>query len=251
MPRKSNIFLNEGDKMKLVKIFLCLLVMIALVSAQTKSKNPKSNNQNNMKVEEDSVSYAIGVNIGANLSDPSMKINIDILIDGMREKKKGASKLTDSQVKSVLESFNQKMIKKKSEDNSAVASNNKIIGEEFLNDNKKKPGVITLPSGLQYKVIREGTGASPRDSSIVKVHYKGTLIDGREFDSSYKGEPAQFPLNQVIKGWTAGLQLMKVGAKYQFFIPSDLAYGDTGAGEMIQPGSTLIFEVELIDIIKK
>jgi len=252
MPRKSNIFLNEGDKMKLVKIFLCLLVMIALVSAQTKSKNPKTNNQNNLKVEEDSVSYAIGVNIGANLSDPSMKINFDLLIDGMRDKKKGASKLTDSQVKSVLESFNQKIIKKKSDDNSAVASNNKIIGEEFLNDNKKKPGVITLPSGLQYKVIQEGTGASPRDSSIVKVHYKGTLIDGREFDSSYKrGEPAQFPLNQVIKGWTAGLQLMKVGAKYQFFIPSNLAYGDTGAGEMIQPGSTLIFEVELIDIIKK
>ena len=238
--------------MKLVKIFLCLLVMIALVSAQTKSKNPKSNNQNNLKVEEDSVSYAIGVNIGTNLSDPSMKINFDLLIDGMRDKKKGACKLTDSQVKSVLESFNQKMMKKKSEDNSAVASNNKIIGEEFLNDNKKKPGVITLPSGLQYKVIQEGTGASPRDSSIVKVHYKGTLIDGREFDSSYKrGEPAQFPLNQVIKGWTAGLQLMKVGAKYQFFIPSNLAYGDTGAGEMIQPGSTLIFEVELIDIIKK
>jgi FKBP-type peptidyl-prolyl cis-trans isomerase FklB len=144
------------------------------------------------------------------------------------------------------------MMKKRSDEQGAVSEKNKKAGEVFLNDNKKKQGVITLPNGLQYKVIVEGTGASPRDSSIVKVNYKGTLIDGREFDSSYKrGEPAQFPLNQVIKGWTIGLQLMKVGAKYQFFIPSDLGYGDNGAGELIQPGSTLIFEVELIDIVKK
>ena len=236
--------------MKLVKILLCLFVFISLVSAQTKSKHQKS--VNSMISPEDSISYAIGFNIGTNLQDPSMKINFEMLIDGITDKTKGASKLTEDQVKKVLASFNQKMMKKRSDEQGVVSEKNKKAGEVFLNDNKKKQGVITLPSGLQYKVLQEGTGDSPRDSSIVKVNYKGTLIDGREFDSSYKrGEPAQFPLNQVIKGWTLGLQLMKVGAKYQFFIPSDLGYGDNGAGEMIQPGSTLIFEVELIEIVKK
>ena len=236
--------------MKLVKILLCLLVLITLVSAQTKSKSPKSNNT--LKSPEDSVSYAIGYNIGTNLADPSLNINFDMLMNGIKDKIKGTSKLSDDQVKKVLDSFNQKIMKKRSEDMGAITAKNKKAGEEFLNENKKKPGVITLPNGLQYKVIKEGTGASPRDSSVVKVNYSGTLIDGREFDSSYKsGEPAQFPLNQVIKGWTLGLQLMKVGAKYQFFIPSDLAYGDNGGGEMIQPGATLIFDIELLDIIKK
>lgn len=236
--------------MKVVKILLCLFVFISLTTAQTKSKNQKSGK--NLVTQEDSVSYAIGSNIGANLEDPSMKINFELLIEGIRGKVKGDSKLTDEQVKKVLEAFNEMMNKKKTDEMSAITEKNKKVGEEFLKDNKKKQGVITLPSGLQYKVITEGKGDSPRDSSIVKVNYKGTLIDGREFDSSYKrGEPAQFPLNQVIKGWTIGVQLMKVGAKYQFFIPSDLGYGDNGAGEMIGPGSTLIFEVELLEIVKK
>lgn len=236
--------------MKLTKILLCMLVLVTLTSAQTKSKKEKPTN--NIVSTEDSVSYAIGNNIGSNLQDPSMKINFEMLIDGLRDKMKGTSKLTDDLVKSVLEGFNQRMMKKKTDDQAAVSAKNKKEGEDFLKENKNKPGVVTLPDGLQYKVIKEGTGDSPRDSSIVKVNYKGTLIDGREFDSSYKrGEPAQFPLNQVIKGWTIGVQLMKVGAKYQFFIPSDLGYGDNGAGEMIQPGSTLIFEVELMEIVKK
>jgi len=236
--------------MKLVKIFLCLFVFITITTAQTKSKTQKSGKS--LITLEDSVSYAIGSNIGTNLQDPSMKINFEMLIEGIRGKIKGNSKLTDTLVAKVLKAFNDRLIKKKTDDQSAITEKNKKAGEEFLKDNKKKQGVITLPNGLQYKVITEGTGASPRDSSIVKVNYKGTLIDGREFDSSYKrGEPAQFPLNQVIKGWTIGVQLMKVGAKYQFFIPSDLGYGDNGAGEMIQPGSTLIFEVELLEIVKK
>jgi FKBP-type peptidyl-prolyl cis-trans isomerase len=236
--------------MKLVKILLCLFVFISLTTAQTKSKNQKSGK--NLITQEDSVSYAIGSNIGSNLQDPSMKINFEMLIEGIRGKIKGNSKLTDTLVAKVLKAFNDRLIKKKTDDQSAITEKNKKIGQEFLKDNKKKQGVITLPNGLQYKVITEGTGDSPRDSSIVKVNYKGTLIDGREFDSSYKrGEPAQFPLNQVIKGWTIGVQLMKVGSKYQFFIPSDLGYGDNSAGEMIEPGSTLIFEVELLEIVKK
>jgi len=236
--------------MKLVKIFLCMLALVTLISAQAKSK--KSKDVASLKSPEDSVSYAIGTNIGGNLQDPAMKINFDMLISGIRDKISGASKLTDDQMKKVLEAFNQKLMKKRTDEMSSISAKNKKAGEEFLNENKKKPGVVALPNGLQYKVLVEGTGAQPKDTSTVKVNYKGTLLDGREFDSSYKtGQPAQFPLNQVIKGWTIGVQLMKVGAKYQFFIPSDLAYGENGGGEMIQPGATLIFEVELLDIVKK
>ena len=184
--------------MKVVKILLCLFVFISLTTAQTKSKNQKSGK--NLVTQEDSVSYAIGSNIGANLEDPSMKINFELLIEGIRGKVKGDSKLTDEQVKKVLEAFNEMMNKKKTDEMSAITEKNKKVGEEFLKDNKKKQGVITLPSGLQYKVITEGKGDSPRDSSIVKVNYKGTLIDGREFDSSYKrGEPASFLLIRLLK----------------------------------------------------
>ncbi len=133
--------------------------------------------------------------------------------------------------------------------NAKSADENKSEGEAFLAENGKKEGVITTASGLQYKVIKEGDGASPTATSSVTVHYKGTTIDGNEFDSSYKrGTPATFPLNRVIPGWTEGLQLMKEGASYQFYIPSDLAYGSRGAGRDIGPNSTLIFDVELIKV---
>ena len=126
---------------------------------------------------------------------------------------------------------------------------NQKDGEAFLAANKNKEGVISLPNGMQYKVITMGTGKKPKATDTVTVHYQGTLIDGKEFDSSFKrGEPATFPLNQVIKGWTEGLQLMPVGSKFQFFIPSELGYGDRGAGQLIQPNSTLIFEVELLSV---
>ena len=130
------------------------------------------------------------------------------------------------------------------------ANKTKEEGEKFLADNKTKSGVITTESGLQYQVITEGTGAKPTAEDHVKVHYTGTLLDGTKFDSSIdRGEPAEFPVSQVIKGWTEGLQLMPVGSKYIFWIPSDLAYGDRGAGQMIKPNSTLKFEVELLEIV--
>lgn len=138
---------------------------------------------------------------------------------------------------------------KQNEQLKAVKEKNKAEGLAFLEQNKKKEGVVTLPNGLQYKVISSGNGPSPKATDTVKVHYKGTLIDGREFDSSYRrGEPAVFPLNKVIKGWTEGLQLMKVGDKWTLYIPSELGYGENGAGEMIGPNSTLIFDVELLGI---
>ena len=133
--------------------------------------------------------------------------------------------------------------------NAKSAEENKAEGEAFLAENGKKEGVITTASGLQYKILKEGNGASPKATSSVTVHYKGTTIDGNEFDSSYKrGTPATFPLNRVIAGWTEGLQLMKEGASYEFYIPSDLAYGSRGAGRDIGPNSTLIFDVELIKV---
>lgn len=133
--------------------------------------------------------------------------------------------------------------------NATTPAENKAAGEKFLTDNAAKPGVTTTASGLQYQVFTEGTGASPKASDEVTVHYKGTTIDGKEFDSSYsRNAPATFPLNRVIAGWTEGLQLMKEGAKYRFFIPSNLAYGERGAGRDIGPNSTLIFDVELIKV---
>lgn len=133
--------------------------------------------------------------------------------------------------------------------NATTPAENKAAGEKFLSDNAKNAGVVTTASGLQYMVFSEGTGASPKATDNVTVHYKGTTIDGKEFDSSYsRGEPATFPLNRVIAGWTEGLQLMKEGAKYRFFIPSNLAYGERGAGRDIGPNSTLIFDVELIKV---
>ena len=129
------------------------------------------------------------------------------------------------------------------------AEANRQKGEAFLVENQKKEGVITLPSGLQYKVIEEGTGESPKPNDTVVTHYRGTLIDGKEFDSSYRrGEPASFPVNRVIAGWTEALQLMKVGAKWQLFIPPELAYGERGAGRAIGPNAALIFEIELVEI---
>jgi FKBP-type peptidyl-prolyl cis-trans isomerase FklB len=159
--------------------------------------------------------------------------------------------MTDQDINKVMQAFQKVMKKQQNEKNAADAAKNKKAGKEFLEQNKKKDGVVELPDGLQYKVLKKGTGASPKATDKVKVNYTGTLINGKEFDSSYKrGQPAEFPLNNVIPGWTEALQMMKVGGKWKLFIPSDLAYGDQGRGSVIPPGATLIFEVELLDIVK-
>jgi FKBP-type peptidyl-prolyl cis-trans isomerase FklB len=145
--------------------------------------------------------------------------------------------------------FQKEMMAKMTENSKKAGEKNKKEGEVFLAENKKKPGIITLPSGMQYKIMREGTGKSPKSTDTVTTHYRGTTLDGKEFDSSYKrNEPASFPLNRVIAGWTEALQLMKVGSKWQLFIPSNLAYGENGAGQDIGPDATLIFEVELLAV---
>lgn len=202
-----------------------------------------------MKSDVDSVSYAIGVSTGLGYKEnlktlPGAEANVDALIAGFVQAIKGDS------TKMNMEEAREYMQKYFVEASAKEANKTKEEGEKFLADNKTKSGVITTESGLQYQVITEGTGAKPTAEDHVKVHYTGTLLDGTKFDSSIdRGEPAEFPVSQVIKGWTEGLQLMPVGSKYIFWIPSDLAYGDRGAGQMIKPNSTLKFEVELLEIV--
>ena len=198
-----------------------------------------------LKDQKDKVSYSIGMQIGFNLGRQKVDINPDVLAAGIKDAIAGKPQLTSDQVKDIMAQFEKDMEQKQKE----VGEKNKTEGAKYLEENKKKPGVKTTASGLQYKVIKEGTGVQPKATDIVTVNYRGTLIDGTEFDSSYKrGQPATFPVNGVIKGWTEALQLMKQGSKFQLFIPSNLAYGERAMGPDIGANSTLIFEVELQDV---
>src|SRR5947207_5884660 len=198
-----------------------------------------------LKDQKDKVSYSIGMNIGANLSRQKVDINPDILAAGIKDAIGGKPQLTQDKVKDVMQKFEKDMEQKQKES----GEKNKAEGAKFLEENKNKPGVKTTASGLQYKMEKEGTGPQPKATDMVTVNYRGTLIDGTEFDSSYKrGQPATFPVGGVIKGWTEAMQLMKPGSKYQLFIPSNLAYGERAMGPDIGPNATLIFEVELQDV---
>jgi FKBP-type peptidyl-prolyl cis-trans isomerase FklB len=198
-----------------------------------------------LKDQKDKVSYSIGMNIGFNLSRQKLEINPDILAAGIKDAIAGKPQLTPDQVKEVMAQLEKDMEQKQKE----TGEKNKTEGAKFLEENKKKPGVKTTASGLQYKMIKDGTGAQPKATDMVTVGYRGTLIDGTEFDSSYKrGQPATFPVNGVIKGWTEALQLMKAGSKYQLFVPSNLAYGERAVSPEIGANATLIFEVELLDV---
>jgi FKBP-type peptidyl-prolyl cis-trans isomerase FklB len=203
-----------------------------------------------LKTEKDKVSYSIGLDIGTTFKKQNMDINADMLMAGVRDALSGNKPaMTEEQMKETLTAFSKSMMEKQAAQAKEAAGKNTEIGEKFLAENKTKEGVKTTASGLQYKVITEGKGESPKATDTVVTHYKGTLINGTEFDSSYKrGEPASFPVNRVIKGWTEALQMMKPGAKYQLFVPASLAYGERGAGGDIGPNETLIFEVELLEV---
>jgi FKBP-type peptidyl-prolyl cis-trans isomerase FklB len=197
-----------------------------------------------LKDQKDKVSYSIGMNIGFNLSRQKVDVNPDILSAGIKDAIAGKPQLTQDQVKDVMAQFEKDMEQKQKQ----AGEKNKTDGAKFLEENKKKQGVKATASGLQYKVMKDGTGANPKPTDMVTVNYRGTLIDGTEFDSSYKrGQPATFPVNGVIKGWTEALQLMKVGSKYQVFVPANLAYGERSVSPELGPNATLIFEVELLD----
>lgn len=202
-----------------------------------------------LKTDKDKLSYAVGMNIGRSIHSQSMEIDPAILLRGLKDEMAGKTVMTDMEAHNTLMQAQQEAKKKADETRQASMEPNKKAGDAFLAANKTKEGVVTLPSGLQYKILKEGTGPKPTPADSVVCNYRGTLIDGKEFDSSYKrGQPATFPVGQVIKGWTEALQLMPVGSKWQLFVPPDLAYGDRGAGPDIGPGATLIFEVELISI---
>ena len=219
---------------KLLTIGLVLLFAGSTLSVKSQEEMTK----------EQKISYAIGANLGIQVAQDGIELNLDALTQGVRDAMAGQNKFTDEQMQEAFMILQQEMQAKK---NSAIAVE-KEKGRLFLEENKKNPDVKVTPSGLQYKVITMGTGEKPAATNTVTVKYKGTLLDGTVFDSTEKqgGEPIQFPLNGVIPGWTEGVQLMPTGSKFIFYIPSDLAYGDRGAGPQIPGGATLIFEIELI-----
>ena len=198
-----------------------------------------------LKDQKDKFSYAVGLNIGMNLKRQNVDVNPDLITTGVKDGIAGKPQMTMDQIRETMTAFEKDMQQKQAE----AGKKNEADADKFLADNKKKDGVKTTASGLQYKVMKEGNGTPPKASDTVTVNYRGTLIDGTEFDSSYKrGQPATFPVGGVIKGWTEALQLMKPGSKYQLFIPPNLAYGEHSPAPQIPPNSALIFEVELMNV---
>lgn len=233
--------------MKIIKLLGVVLTASVLSSCGGQGVTKKA-----LKTELDSVSYAIGMDVAKNVKTNVSEIDSELFIQGYMNYLDSTNILIKEEgVQEVLSAYFQKKQAEKMKEQQAEGEKNKVANEKFLEDNKSKDGVKVTESGLQYLVMKEGAGEKPTAESKVKVHYHGTLIDGTVFDSSVeRGEPAEFGVNQVIKGWTEGLQLMSVGSKYKFFIPQDLAYGARQTGEKIKPYSTLVFEVELLEVGK-
>lgn len=206
-----------------------------------------------LKTQKDKASYAIGLNIGKNLHRDSVDVDPNILLRGLKDGLTGGKTLlTDDETRAALATLQNDVHQRMAVKMQAVGEANKKAGEAFLAANKTKQGVVTLPSGLQYKILKAGNGPKPSANDSVVCNYRGTLLDNTEFDSSYKhGQPATFQVDHVIKGWAEALELMPVGSKWQLFVPSYLAYGDRGAGGDIGPNATLIFEIELLSIQPK
>lgn len=231
------------------QIYLTGLLILATIftsySQSNQTKNPFTN-------KKDSLSYSFGVLMGSNFVQQGVDLNPDLIVNGLLAAiNKKPTLLQPETCQEIVSSFFTELQKKAEMENAKALQENKAKGDQFLAENKTKEGVKTTASGLQYKIIQPGNSQKPTADSTVLVHYKGTLLDGKEFDSSYgRGEPIKFKLSQVIPGWTEGVQLMGIGGKFIFYIPSQLAYGERGAGNVIPPNSALIFEVELLDIIK-
>jgi FKBP-type peptidyl-prolyl cis-trans isomerase len=224
------------------------------------SASASAESNESLKDDKDKLSYSVGGDIGRTIQ----RLNVDLsqgpltqgILDVLGNRPMA---LSDDELQQRLQAFQQKLAQKqeealaqKQQEMKSSAEKNKAEGKKFLEENAKKDGVTTLPDGLQYKVIKQGSGEKPKATDVVEVNYRGTFIDGKEFDSSEKnGGPVSFPVNEVIKGWSEALTLMPIGSKWQLFIPSDLAYGDEGEGDDIQPGSTLVFDVELLGVKKE
>ena len=226
-----------------MKKFIAIAIVLSLFvgTAMTQKKEAP-------KTTKEKVSYSIGINLGKDMKMRMKELDINqaFLLEGIRDALNGSiTAMSENEMETTLAAFQKEMMEKLQ----ALAEKNKKDGEAFLTANKKKDGVITLPSGLQYKILKTGSGPKPTASQTVTCNYRGTLIDGKEFDSSTRyNKPAEFPVGKVIPGWVEALQLMPVGSKWQLFIPSDLAYGPNGQGQMIGPNATLIFDIELLSI---
>lgn len=226
--------------MKLLSLAVCAALAAAPVFADDVPKTDK-----------DKVSYTIGHGLGVNLKGQGVDVNVDQLAKGVKDGLGNAKPvMTSAEMEKTMTELRTRIMAAQQEKTKSVAAKNKTEGEAFLAKNKTAPGVKTLPSGLQYQVLKEGTGKLPKATDKVRVNYRGTLLDGTEFDSSYsRGTPAEFPVNGVIPGWTEALQLMKEGSKWKLFIPANLAYGEQGAGGVIGPNAVLVFEVELMKVL--
>lgn len=246
-----------------MKHSLNVLFVLALSAAQISGQDQsaaKTNAPVALKTQKEKVSYSIGREMGSGMKEQKMEVDPELVMKGFRDGFSGAKGLlTEAEIHDVMDAFEKEMEERMMKESKELPEKNKKAGETFLAENKKNEGVKTHPVKLsdgrtvemQYKVLTAGTGATPKIEDTVRTHYRGTLIDGTEFDSSYKrGEPATFGLRQVIKGWQEALQLMKVGSKYQLFIPAELAYADKGAGRTIGPNATLIFDIELLAVEK-
>lgn len=234
---------DENERLFQMKGTMIAALAAGLVAANLCAVGADKSELTNPKQK---ASYVIGVNIGKGMKQQGVDVDVDMITKGIKDGLAGTAALNDQEMQEAMMSLQKDLQNKAAE----LGVKSKKEGEDFLAGNKSKEGVKTTASGLQYKVVKDAKGPKPQATDTVKVHYRGTLLDGTEFDSSYKrGEPVEFPLDQVIKGWTEGLQLMPVGSKYQFWIPANLAYGEPG-NRGIPPNSTLIFEVELLDIVK-
>jgi len=227
--------------MKLTTVLLAVFLMVSPVFAEEDSV---------LKTENDKISYTIGVDIGNKLKRQPLELNPDFIARGVKDSlTDGKLLMTEQEINDSMSALRKELAEKQMALVKETGMKNKIEGEAFLAENMKKEGVVTTPSGLQYKVIKEGAGKTPILTDTVTVHYLGVLVDDTEFDSSYRrGQPATFRVDGVISGWTEALQLMKEGAKWQLYIPSNLAYGERSVGDKIGPETTLIFEVELVSV---
>lgn len=232
---------------RLATLILAPAFVGVLTACQEQAKEPEPVT---LDTPEQRLSYGIALRMGERMKSDGMKLDVDAYSLGMRDAFEGGeAKLTDEEINAEMVAFQEKMEAERQAEQEAAATENADAGAAFLEENAKREGVVVTDSGLQYEVIEAGEGATPTSEDTVEVHYRGTLIDGTEFDSSYsRGQTVSFGVTQVIPGWTEALQLMKEGAKYKLFIPSDLAYGPAGAGQMIGPNATLVFDVELIAI---
>ena len=227
--------------------FICIgLTLLSTMSCS----NPTGKSVTKLETKQDSISYSIGMEIGMNFNTQSVDVNTDVFAQGFHDTyTESTPLLEESEMKIVTQNYRQELRSKQDESRKQQIEENKVDGEKFLAENSTKARVIVLPIGLQYKVINNGDGSTPKATDKVKVHYTGKLIDGTVFDSSVeRSEPSTFGVTQVIKGWTEALKLMKVGDKWELYIPSNLAYGARGKGPKIGPNTTLIFEVELLGI---